>query len=171
MSSVLIIGARRGVGLGLVDVHLEAAWDVHATTGDGTAPIDHTRLTSYQLDVRDDRELEKLVDHLGAVDRIVHNAGIMRAARSDLMEVNTEAPIRIVETLLEAGTAAALIGTMSMVGGTLLAMIIERLLEDTVTPMSFGFLAYGLLMLTAVLYAAHNRNGTDTTDRRQPGLP
>lgn len=103
MPSVLIIGASRGIGLGLVDVHLQAGWDVHATTRDGAAPRDHPHVTSYELDVRDEKELEDLAAGVGMVDRIIHNAGIMRAARSELMEVNAEAPIRIVERLLEAG--------------------------------------------------------------------
>lgn len=103
MSSVLIIGANRGIGLGLVDVHLEAGWDVHATTRDGVAPRDHPNVRSYELDVRDEEELEDLAADIETVDRIIHNAGIMRAARSDLMEVNAKAPIRIVERLLEAG--------------------------------------------------------------------
>lgn len=67
-----------------------------------------------------------------------------------------------------AGTAAAVIGAMSVVGGTLLAMIIERVLEDTVTPMSLGFLAYGVLVLTAVLFGAKAEAEHPTPD---PGGP
>jgi NAD(P)-dependent dehydrogenase (short-subunit alcohol dehydrogenase family) len=107
MSSVLIIGGSRGIGLGLVDVHLEAGWDVHATTRDGAAPRDHSNSTSHRLDVRDEPELEHLAGNLEPVDRIIHNAGIMRAPRSDLMVVNAEAPIRVVERLLEAGCLRA----------------------------------------------------------------
>lgn len=103
MSSVLIVGASRGIGLGLVDVHLDAGWDVHATTRDGSAPRDHPNITSHELDVRDVEELENLAGSLEPVDRIIHNAGILRAPRSDLMEVNAEAPIRVIEKLLGAG--------------------------------------------------------------------
>ena len=107
MSSVLIIGASRGIGLGLVDVHLAAEWDVHATTRDGAAPIDHPYLSSYRFDVRDEGELEDLTRDLQPVDRLIHNAGIMRAPRSEMMEVNAEAPIRVVERLLESGRLKA----------------------------------------------------------------
>jgi len=56
------------------------------------------------LDVRDHDQLESLISDLAEpVDRIIHNAGIIRASRSDLMEVNAVAPIRVVEALLEAG--------------------------------------------------------------------
>lgn len=102
MSRVLIIGASRGIGLGLVDVHLKAAWEVHATTRDGSAP--RPGVVAHRLDVRDRSQLEALVANLdGPMDRIIHNAGIMRKPRSEMMEVNAEAPIRVVQTLLDAG--------------------------------------------------------------------
>jgi NAD(P)-dependent dehydrogenase (short-subunit alcohol dehydrogenase family) len=56
------------------------------------------------LDERDQDQLESLISDVAEpVDRIIHNAGIIRAPRSDLMEVNAVAPIRVVEALLEAG--------------------------------------------------------------------
>ena len=104
MASVLIIGASRGIGLGLVDVHVEDDWTVHATTRDGDPPRDHPNLTGHRLDVRNEDQLQALLGQLESpVDRIIHNAGIMRAPRAELMEVNAEAPIRVVEALLDAG--------------------------------------------------------------------
>lgn len=104
MGSVLIVGASRGIGLGLVDVHLDDGWEVHATTRDGTAPRSHRNLVAHRLDVREREQLETLVSDLDEpLDRVIHNAGIMRAPRSELMEVNADAPIRVVERLLEAG--------------------------------------------------------------------
>lgn len=101
---VLIIGASHGIGLGLVDAHLDAGWEVHATTRDGAKPRVSERLTAYRFDVRDANQLESLISELGhPVDRIIHNAGIMRASRSEMMEVNAVAPIRTVEAMLEAG--------------------------------------------------------------------
>jgi NAD(P)-dependent dehydrogenase (short-subunit alcohol dehydrogenase family) len=101
---VLIIGASRGIGLGLVEVHLDAGWRVHATTRDGSSPVEHPDLSTYRLDVRDQTQLQALISRLDhPVDRIIHNAGIMRAPRPDLIEVNSEAPIRVVETLLDNG--------------------------------------------------------------------
>lgn len=102
VSRVLIIGASRGIGLGLVDVHLADGWQVHATTRDGSAP--RSDVVPYRLDVRHRDQVDALVSGLeGPVDRIIHNAGIMRAPRPELMEVNAVAPIRIVETLLDSG--------------------------------------------------------------------
>lgn len=104
MPRVLIIGASRGIGLGLVDVHLQQGWTVHATTRDGSKPRNHPDVRAHLLDVRDADQLEQLVSDLPEpVDRIIHNAGIRRAPRPDLMEVNAVAPITVVETLLTAG--------------------------------------------------------------------
>lgn len=104
MPQVLIVGASRGIGLGLVDVHLEAGWNVHTTTRDGWAPRNHPALTAYRFEVSDPYQLEDLITHLPeAMHRVIHNAGVLRAARSELMEVNAVAPIRTVDRLLEAG--------------------------------------------------------------------
>lgn len=102
MPAVLIIGASRGIGLGLVDVHLADSWDVHATTRDGSAP--RPGVATYPFDVRDRHQLETLIADLdGPMDRIIHNAGIMRRPRPEMMEVNAEAPVHVVQTLLDSG--------------------------------------------------------------------
>ncbi len=104
MPNVLVVGASRGIGLGLVESHLAAGWKVHATTRDGIAPVRDPSVITHRLEVRDPDQLNDLVDGLDEeLDRIIHNAGINRAPRAEMMAVNAEAPIRIVETLLEAG--------------------------------------------------------------------
>lgn len=116
---VLIIGVSRGIGLGLVDAHLEAGWQVHATTRDGSAPRDHPGLTAYRLDVRDHAQLDAVLTDLDEpVDRIIHNAGIIGGSRHELMEVNSEAPIRICQELLDTGGLVA--------GGKLAIMTSQR---------------------------------------------
>ena len=104
MASVLIVGASRGIGLGLVDIHLEEGWVVHATTRDGSAPRLDPDLVTHRFDVRDIGQLDDLVEAIERpLDRIVHNAGIISGSREEIMEVNAEAPIRTVGALLEAG--------------------------------------------------------------------
>ena len=104
MRRVLVVGASRGIGLGLFDVHLREGWEVHATTRDGVAPRTNHLVFGHQFNVLDDFQLESLVQDLESpVDRIIHNAGIYKASRSELMEVNAKAPIRVVESLLDAG--------------------------------------------------------------------
>lgn len=55
-----------------------------------------------------------------------------------------------------AGTASAVVGTLSLLGGTLLGMLIDGLLESSVTPMSIGFLVYGGLAMLSVLWASRS---------------
>jgi NAD(P)-dependent dehydrogenase (short-subunit alcohol dehydrogenase family) len=100
---VLVIGASRGIGLGLVDLHLEDDWRTHATTRDVATPRRHLNVLWHRLDVRDRGQLKSLIGELEPVDRIVHNAGVLRAPRLELMEVNAEAPIRVVSALLDSG--------------------------------------------------------------------
>jgi len=102
MPTVLVVGASRGIGLGLVDVHLSDGWAVHATTRGGESPREHDLLVTHTFDVRNVDHLDALVDRVGELDRIIHNAGVMRVARAEMMEVNTVAPIRTVDTLLQA---------------------------------------------------------------------
>jgi NAD(P)-dependent dehydrogenase (short-subunit alcohol dehydrogenase family) len=104
MASVLIIGASRGIGLGLVDIHLEEGWVVHTTTRDGSGHRADPHLVTHPFDVRDVGQLDAVVEAIDRpLDRIVHNAGIIRGSRAEIMEVNAEAPIRTVGALLEAG--------------------------------------------------------------------
>jgi len=51
-----------------------------------------------------------------------------------------------------AGMASAITGTIFMGGGAILGSILDRLLDDTVTPLAFGFLIYGVIALSLVLW-------------------
>lgn len=104
MQRVLVIGASRGIGLGLVERHLADDWEVHATTRDGRPPSDAAGVVTHRLDVTDATQLRTLIETLDEpFDRIIHNAGINRGTRVEIMEVNAEAPIRVVQSLLDAG--------------------------------------------------------------------
>ncbi len=52
-----------------------------------------------------------------------------------------------------AGTAASVMGTISMGGGALLASITDRFIRDSVTPLSTAYLVYGVLQFIAVMWA------------------
>jgi NAD(P)-dependent dehydrogenase (short-subunit alcohol dehydrogenase family) len=103
MPRVLIIGASRGIGLGLVERHLADGWEVHATTRDGSVPERGGAAVPHRLDVTDSAQLQAMIESLDQpFDRIIHNAGINRGPRAEIMKVNAEAPINVVQALLDA---------------------------------------------------------------------
>lgn len=79
--------------------------------------------------------------------------GVMMGAHSLLIpNFNTIAmdPMKRV-----AGTAAAVIGTVSTAGGALLGSILDRLFNGTAIPMVAGFAVGGIVALLGVLWAEH----------------
>ena len=125
MPAVLIIGASRGLGLALVDVHLADGWKVHGTTRGSGVPRDHPNLVLHHLEVRDRSQLERMIQELDQpFDRMIHNAGIKSAPRGELIEVNAKAPIRVIERLIEVGrlkaggTVAIMTSRLGARGGT-----------------------------------------------------
>ena len=104
----LIVGASRGIGLELVRQYLAEGWEVHATTRtpDRPGPLGEQAglLTVHPFEVRDEAQLAMLVRSVGNLDLLIHNAGVGRGTpRAEMMAVNAEAPIRVVEALLDAG--------------------------------------------------------------------
>jgi NAD(P)-dependent dehydrogenase (short-subunit alcohol dehydrogenase family) len=106
--SVLVIGASRGIGLELAGQYLADGWHVHATTRTPDQPGRlgelEGNLSIHPFEVRDEAQLALLARTVGAVDVVIHNAGVGRGTpRPEMMAVNADAPIRAIETLLEAG--------------------------------------------------------------------
>ena len=115
MPTVAVIGASRGIGLGLVERYAEAGWRVHATM---RTPRDPGRLGEvagemriHGLEVTDRAQREAFRDALGdeAIDVLIHNAGVygdgMTAA--EVNRVNAEAPIETAELLMDAVARSA----------------------------------------------------------------
>ena len=106
---VLVVGASRGIGAGLVREFLTHGWQVHATVRDTAEPGELKGLAGvelYELDVRDVNRTVELASELGSaqLDAIIHNAGIYRGhTDAELIEVNAIAPIRTVQAFLDAG--------------------------------------------------------------------
>lgn len=104
----LIIGTSRGIGLELVRQYLGQGWEVHASTRTPDEPgllgEFEGNLTIHPFEVRDEAQLALLARTVGAVDVLIHSAGVGQGTpRSEMMAINAEAPIRAVEALLEAG--------------------------------------------------------------------
>lgn len=56
-----------------------------------------------------------------------------------------------------AGTAAAVIGTVSTAGGALIGAVLDRRFDGTVIPLTLGFFGLGVLCLGFVLWAERGR--------------
>lgn len=87
--TVLITGANRGLGLGLVHAYLEDDWDVIAVSRKLSAELNeiaNPNLSVQQCDLTDDDALARLVATLGEepLDVLINNAG--RMARSGFVD-------------------------------------------------------------------------------------
>jgi DHA1 family bicyclomycin/chloramphenicol resistance-like MFS transporter len=58
-----------------------------------------------------------------------------------------------------AGTASSIMGAAQLGVGALLAALLDRAFDGTVTPLSFGFLGYGLLAAALVTWAERAGRG------------
>jgi NAD(P)-dependent dehydrogenase (short-subunit alcohol dehydrogenase family) len=112
--TALIIGASRGLGLGLAQELASRGWQVTGTTRrPGT--LSDARLTEAQLDTRDDAQITALRDQLAhaSLDLLLMNAGVIGPIHQsveqvtqdellDLMLTNAIAPVRVARQLLPA---------------------------------------------------------------------
>jgi NAD(P)-dependent dehydrogenase (short-subunit alcohol dehydrogenase family) len=114
MGAVMVIGASRGIGLGLAQRYAEDGWQVHATTRSPGNPgelgaIDGD-VSIYGLDVRNAEEIAALARDLGdrPIDHLVHSAGVLRGVgREEMMAVNADAPFNVVGALFDAVVRSA----------------------------------------------------------------
>lgn len=111
MPSVMIIGASRGLGLGIVQAYAAAdGWQVHATTRTLESPGElggvEGDVTLYQLDVIDAGQIHALAVALEgrAIDLLIHNAGVYGddMSRDLVLTTNAEAPFKVINALMPA---------------------------------------------------------------------
>lgn len=125
---VLVVGASRGIGAELVRQYLAAGHPVHATVRDPSSPgqlAGEDEVSLHRLDVRDAAQTKALAAELAGAGLaiVIHNAGVNRTSRAEMMEVNAVAPIRVIESLLDAeaiadgGVVAIMTSQMGSRGG------------------------------------------------------
>ena len=110
MPTAAIIGASRGIGLGLASQYAAARWRVHATTRTPQHPgaLGEIRgdVHIHELEVTDHAQQRALGAALTgeAIDVLIHNAGVYGTSmRADSVNrINAEAPIEVAEALMDA---------------------------------------------------------------------
>lgn len=131
--TALVVGASRGLGLGLVEIFLERGWRVVATARDFREKLEALASTSggaleiETLDVTRDEGIGELRARLAArtLDVLFVSAGVIddscgrpigEVATQEflrLMQVNALAPLRVVEALHDLVPPGGVIGAMS----------------------------------------------------------
>lgn len=126
MSSVLITGANRGIGLELARQYLRDGWEVHACSRDPDRSKDLQALSGeglhvYALDVSDHDSIAALANKLSGIplDLLINNAGIIGPTPviehivrqnfgsidyevwADVLRTNTFGPVKMAEALLD----------------------------------------------------------------------
>jgi NAD(P)-dependent dehydrogenase (short-subunit alcohol dehydrogenase family) len=131
--TALIIGASRGLGLGLAQEFATRGWQVTATTR-RTGDSGDARITACTLDIRNDAQLALLANQLlpETLDLLFLNAGVKGPERQsadhvtsgellDLMQVNAIAPVHVARQLLHAVKRGGTVAFMSSKMGSVAA--------------------------------------------------
>jgi len=137
MKRALIIGGSRGLGLGLVDEHLQRGWHVTATVRSSAPDLDQLgreapdRLVIERVDIGRPADVDGLAMRLSgqAFDLLFLNAGIMAGRGTALVDVpdediisifmtNAISPIRVADRLLGVAARGATLAFMSSILGS-----------------------------------------------------
>lgn len=125
-STILITGANRGIGLELVSRFAGDGWTVFACCRDPASADElqalseqHSGIELYALDVTDYEQMKSLSTQLAnrSIDILVSNAGVYgprgagfgaveAAAWRDVLEVNSIAPLMLVQAFVEQVAAS-----------------------------------------------------------------
>ncbi|MEM8918475.1 MAG: SDR family oxidoreductase [Pseudomonadota bacterium] len=110
MSTVLITGANRGIGLEMAKQYTDNGWNVIATA---RQPAEATRLNAIEgteiveLDVAESASISNLADRLGdrPIDLFINNAGVYgpqdfdRGGWLDLFNINVVGPVELANAI------------------------------------------------------------------------
>ncbi len=111
MSTVLITGAARGLGLEFAQQYAADGWDVIATARQASSELEATGARIEALDMSDfdavagfatriERPIDLLIANAGQIGPLEASSPADAAAWSDLLKVNTIAPLLLVQALL-----------------------------------------------------------------------
>jgi NAD(P)-dependent dehydrogenase (short-subunit alcohol dehydrogenase family) len=127
--TALIVGASRGLGLGLAQEYASRGWSVIGTVRDTANPGKLAEIAGVRIervDINHTGEVLELHDRLActALDLLFVNAGVSNGAEETLPDVSTEdfirvmttnalSPLRVIESLADLVTPTGTIAAMS----------------------------------------------------------
>jgi NAD(P)-dependent dehydrogenase (short-subunit alcohol dehydrogenase family) len=131
MSTYLITGCGRGIGLAMAERLLERGDDVIGSIRNGTPSLKHERFKALMFDVRDQEAIDAAAASIeGPVDVLVNNAGISGPITSgsladvdefaETLDVNVLGPLRVTQSflpLLKRSGAGKIMMLSSQLGG------------------------------------------------------
>ena len=131
--TILILGASRGIGLGLVKTFLERDWDVVASErsrSEELRALECDALRIVTADVTDPESYTNLNFSSGQLEAVIINAGISGAGHQDsaqatadevahVMMTNAFGPARVAKKLLPAIRDGGTLGVMSSLMGSI----------------------------------------------------
>ena len=107
MSTVLVTGAARGIGLATARAFVAAGWRVLALDLDFSGP-DEKNVSSVKFDLQDLSAIPGLISSLGEIHALVNSAGVQNAlpydhytdeARGRILRINLEAPAELIRAV------------------------------------------------------------------------
>lgn len=131
--SIFILGASRGIGLGLVKTFLDRGWNVVASERAESADLHALECDALRIVTADVTEPDSYVDlgfEDGQLDALIINAGITGASHQDaskatadevshVMMTNAFGPARAAKSLLPAIKDGGTLGVMSSLMGSI----------------------------------------------------
>ena len=131
--SIFILGASRGIGLGLVKTFLDRGWNVVASERSESADLHALECYALRIVTADVIEPDSYVDlgfEDGQLDALIINAGITGASHQDaskatadevshVMMTNAFGPARAAKSLLPAIKDGGTLGVMSSLMGSI----------------------------------------------------
>lgn len=177
MSTVLITGANRGIGLELTKQYAEAEWHVLAccrepntATALNALASNHSNIKIYALDVADFKQIDALAQQLNnvAIDVLINNAGVYpegNLSDDDVdnwlngFKVNSIAPLKIATAftphiarsqLKKLATLSSKMGSIddNTSGGSYMYRSTKTAVNSVMKSLSIDLRAHGIAVVT-----------------------
>lgn len=177
MSTVLITGANRGIGLELTKQYAEAGWHVLAccrepktATALNALASNHSNINIYALDVADFKQIDALAQQLHnvAIDVLINNAGVYPEGRLTDAEVdnwlngfkvNSIAPLKMAmaftrhiakSQLKKLATLSSKMGSIddNTSGGSYMYRSTKTAVNSVMKSLSIDLMAHGIAVVT-----------------------